>query len=427
MISKIIIITIVVIIGFVIFMTILDKAKFKYRDSRLHRNIEAKRRENYRQVQSAETNTAALMAELKALPHDTASRLKCMEQHSDNIFVTEGWYWKYLSDNDYLDSVLPPLSEQEAKIIIIGHKDAAQIKGTIEVPTTMEFGGLSLRTIWITFNNPLLIDGIPDEIKLGSAKNIEQLRMPDILWKMDIKLHGFTKLKSFKFPNTHNYLPDFSFSDCPELECVELSHEQSLFSFSECPKLKQIVFPSYLDMLDSYREYNHSVRESEYCTHGYYDSWESIFDKGGINPDSGEKVSIEFANGDTLSELSVPDPIDGKDALELFTSVSADLFPERVKRITFPKNMRLKISYPRLNAIEMYCENKQEKCQLFLSNFTALESVIFHSEVWVLEITNDEVPADVTVDGKPYAYIRLTPDNKARYEAILGFRISMTN
>lgn len=427
MITKIIIITIAVIIGFVILMTILDKAKYKYRDSRLRRNIEAKRRENYRQVQSAEANTAALMAELKALPHDTASRLKCMEQHSDNIFVTEGWYWKYLSDTDYLDSVLPPLSEREAKIIIFGHKDAARLKGTLEVPTTMEFNGLSLRIAWITFNNPLITDGIPDEIKLGSAKNIERLQMPDSLWKMDIILHGFTKLKSFKFPNIHEASKEFYFSDCPELECVELSHEQSLFSFSGCPKLKRIIFPSYLDLLDCYKSYDYAIGKSEYNTHGYYDSWRSIFDKGGINPDSGGKVSIEFANGDTLSELSVPNPNEGKDALELFTSVSADLFPDQVKRIIFPKNMRLKISYPRLNAIEMYCEEKQEQWQILLNNFSALDSVIFPSEVWILEETKDEDSTDVIVDGKPYAYIRLTPGNKARYEAILGFRIYMPN
>lgn len=387
-----------------------------FRKSRDKRRERKRIQRNYGLVESAEENTASVLAELNALP-DEKARIECLRRHSDIVFLTDSWYWMYIE---------PFGKDPEVQIIIIGYKDLFRFKGSISLPLTMDFGGLTLHTSRVLFGQRLKLIHIPESLDIAKACGVELFQVPEQLRYLS-DLTGFPRLKTFKVPATDRY-PYYLISDCKELETVELCDEWPSFAISHCPKLRKLIFPSYQSFLDRYASYIYE-RQQEYYEHHceYEETMKALFETG-VNPDSGIELSIEFSNGDSFSELHVPDPNEKLEEYKTFVECSREVLPNRVKRIVFPENLRLVITYfPDGVSIDPYDEIKKGgwEWDVFPDEFPSLESVTFPNEVWIEDWDAEDGQAIFSDYDDDMPFVRLTPANSARHEKLLGFKINL--
>lgn len=418
-------------IGFYIFMIIVGLftlillwaiftiIRDSYRKSRDKRRERERIQDNYRLVEVAEDNTAAVLAELHSLP-DEKARIECLRCHSEKVFLTEGWYWRYYEGRDC------NCNDMQEHIVILGHKNSDTLGEVIVIPANMDFGGITLKTVDIPFGQRL--SSFPESIDITrTINNALQIQLPEGLSKVAIRsLIGFPRLKTFKVPPSIAY-PYFLISDCKELETVEFCDESQDFKISQCPKLRKLIFPSYQYLLHRYS----SMGPSEYDDYGLSDEYEetmkALFETE-VNPDSGIELSIEFANGDSFGELHVPDPLKDREEYEFFMETSSVVWPERVRSIVFPENLRWIIKDQGESvSIHLYDEEARRedwKWQMDPDSFSYLESITFPNEVWILDWYAED-GAVLFPHRNNTPYVRITPANVARYEKRLGIKINI--
>ena len=385
-----------------------------FRKSRDKRRERKRIQKNYRLVESAEENTASVLVELESLPDDKA-RIECL-RHSEKVFITDGWYWQ---------CGYPYRSVPEVQIDIFGHKDPSGFKDILSVPSTMDFGGLTLHTSCLVFGQRFRILHFPESIDIAKVNGVEHIQLPEQL-KFLCDLVGFNRLKTFKVPEIDRY-PYFLISDCAELEKVEFCGDCLNFAILHCPKLRELIFPSYRSLLHCYASYKNFDRHNYELKDEYWETMKALFETG-VNPDSGIELSIEFSNGDSFSELHVPDPNEKLEEYKTFVECSREVLPNRVKSIVFPENLRLVITYfPDGVSIDPYDEIKKGgwKWDVFPDEFPSLESVTFPKEVWIEDWDAEDGQAIFSDYDDDMPFVRLTPANSARHEKLLGFKINL--
>lgn len=413
---------IVGVVGLIYLWAIFAVIRDSYRKSRDKRRESKRIQKNYRLVESAEENTSAVLAELNALP-DEKARIECLRRHSEKVFLTDSWYWMYIEPySDY----------PEVQIIIIGSKDPESLMESIDVPESMAFGTLTLHTAGVRFGQRRVYLGsgrymdIPESIDLAKASNTLQFKVPGKLWRGMSALKEFSKLKTFRVPELYTD-PYCLISECKGLETVELSEEWPDLAISQCPKLRKLIFPSYQSFLDDYSSYQWSRMHDTDFPDKYEETMKALYETG-VNPDSGIELSIEFSNGDSLSELHVPDPIKDRERYKWFEENAKEVLPNRVKSIVFPENAQATILTEQ-DSFDICLDGRDIKREFYWwisrSWYSSLESVTLPKEVWIEDWDADDGKAILSDWDDETPFVRLTPANVARYEKLLGIKINL--
>ena len=169
-----------------------------------------------------------------------------------------------------------------------------------------------------------------DSEAFANNYTIKNVTLPDTIDYFGSGVFLDSSLVSVNIPESLNVIPEYSFSNCPELETVVFHDEICVL---DCTAFEQtgIEIPSYLN--DRIRDSVSSSYISFTSTYGEHDDWIYEFS----NFELGTGVRIEKCNS-TDAEIVVPDKINGA-PVETINQFAFDDCKSTLKSIYFPENI----------------------------------------------------------------------------------------